>query len=302
MHLIKLLTVSTILAATVAVAQTPQELENCQTLISAAEEEDNPEVYVECGFNEPHTALTYWAPLAERNEWPKALYQIYKTHNTFPVVKGYLYKAAQLGYTPAIVAVGDEFFDQGKIPEAMRYYNAAVRADLDEETQGKITGRLALLYADPKSSYYDMKKALPLLQKASLQRHALSNNVLGTLSLFGRDGMPQNAEESFKYFWRAILLGCPAAEENLGFFLMARDHYIKNATLEQEVLARTYSCDPVEKTSISDPPYHLKFDAQQCASINYYAQRLVDTSLPFTGKTECAFSSDMGQMADFLSQ
>ena len=283
-------------------AQSIQELETCQNLVLESETEYDSTTYDECGFNDLRNAIAYWAPLAEQNKWANALYEIYKRHPDYPSIKNYLYKAAQLGQSNAMVLVGHELFDQDKIAEAMRYYNIAIHGDLDEQTQGDITGRLAMLYANPNGPYYDIDKALPLLQKAALQRQAKPNNILGILSLFGMGGMPQNAEESFKYFWRAILLGCPAAEENLGFFLLAKDKKINNTTLRQEMMARAYSCDSVAETSTDYPPYHFTFSPQQCADLNYYAQRLVDTSLPFTGKDECAFSSDMGQMADFLSK
>lgn len=298
-----LVSLSGILLALSATAQTQYELDNCQGMIVASEEDYNASVYEECGFHDLKTAISYWAPLAEQNEWKAALYEIYRYQKSYPTTHNYLLKSAELGYAPALIAMGDDLFDQRKVPEAMRYYNLAVRSgDLSDEEQGKVTGRLAMLYADPESPYFDMKKALPLLQKAALQRQALPNNVLGMLSLFGEGGMPQSAEEAFKYFWRAILLGCPAAEENLGFFYMAKDRYINNATLKNEILARTYSCAPVPQTSVNHAPYHLTFTTQQCSDINYYAQRLVDTSLPFTGKEKCAFSSDMGDMADYLSQ
>ena len=125
---------------------------------------------------------------------------------------------------------------------------------------------------------------------------------MGALTLFGLDGAQQNAAEAFKYYWRAILLGCPAAEENLGFFLLAKNNKIDIKTLIQELKSRTYSCDPVPETSLAYPPYHLTYTPQQCADINYYAQRLVDTSLPFKGKEECAYSSDMSDMAQILSK
>ena len=298
-----LLLVAGLMISNVGQAQSEMELEHCLTLLSASEEEYNASVYPECGFHDLQAVLKYWGPAAMQHEWKVALYEIYRYQSAYAPSKEYLQKSAELGYAPALIELGDELFQQNNIPAAMHYYNLAIRAgDLSEEEQGKITGRLAMLYADPAGAYYDMKKALPLLQKAALQRQALPNNVLGVLSLFGKEGMPQNAEEAFKYFWRAILLGCPAAEENLGFFLMAKDKYIDNATLAQEMSARTYSCDAVAETSVNQAPYHLSFTKQQCADINYYAARLVDTSLPFTGKKECAFSADMNEMTDFLSQ
>ncbi len=295
--------VESLIVSALALAQAEMELENCQNLLVASEEEYNADVYAECGFADSQTVLKYWGPLATQHEWKTALYEIYRYQKNNMPTQEYLQKSAQLGYAPALIAVGDELFQQKKIPEAMRYYNSAIHSgDLSDENQGKITGRLAMLYADPDSPYFDMQKALPLLQKAALQRQALPNNVLGMLSLFGQYGVAQNAEEAFKYFWRAILLGCPAAEENLGFFLMAKERYIDNATLYKEIFARTYSCEAVSETSVNQPLYHLSFTRKQCADINYYAERLVDTTLPFTGKEECAFSADMGEMTEFLSQ
>ena len=282
-------------------AQFDQDVDSCEPLIEAAEQNANPTIYTECGFDDIQTAMIHWANLAVEKEWKNALYELYIRHPDYPGIKGLLYKAAELGHSAALMKVGDEQFDAGKIPQAMRYYNAAIRGDLSEADQGKITGRLALLYADPNSPHYDSQKAVPLLQKAALQRHALSNNIMGVLSLFGMYGVKQNAEESFKYLWRAILLGCPAAEENLGLFQLARQKKIDIATARTEMTKRMFSCDKVEDTA-GIKPYHLTFTAQECAAINYYAERLVDTSLPFTGHEECAYSADMGQIADFLSK
>ena len=47
-------------------------------------------------------------------------------------------------------------------------------------------------------------------------------------------------------------------------------------------------------------PYHLTFTPKECSDILYYAERLVDTNQPFTGKTECRFSADMDKTADLL--
>ena len=303
MKLLKtLLCCISVLVFSSANAQSMQDLESCQSIVLQSEDDYNADIYEECWFNDLQTAIAYWGPVAEQNKWHNALYEIYTRHPDYPNIKKYLYKAAEFGHPKALLAVGDELYEQGKIPLAMRYYNAAIQGDLDEETQGKITGRLAILYADPNSSYFDIQRAIPLLKKASLQRQALPNNILGKLTLFGQAGIQQNAEEAFKYFWRAILLGCPAAQENLGFFLLARERQIDNATLYNEINKRAYSCDPVPETTAPKEPYHLTFTPQQCADINYYAQRLVDTALPFTGKEECAFSTDMGDMANFLSK
>lgn len=286
----------------IAHAQSIQELDVCQNLVLESETEYDATTYDDCGFDDVQTAFVHWVPLAEKNKWKNALYEIYKRHPNYPGVKSILYKAAEFGHPQALVFVGDELFEQNKIAQAMRYYNAAIRGDLSEEDQGKITARLGMLYANPDSPYYDIQKAVPLLRKAAMQRQAIANNVMGVYTLTGQNGVQQNPQEAFKYFWRAQLLGCKAAEENLGFFMMGHQRKIDNQMVVQEISDRIYSCDGVETTKNNLPIYHLSFTPKECANINYYAERLVDTELPFVGKEECAFSADMTDMAEFLSK
>ena len=47
-------------------------------------------------------------------------------------------------------------------------------------------------------------------------------------------------------------------------------------------------------------PYHFTFTPSECSDLLYYAERLVDTSLPFTGKKECGFSGEMDETTKLL--
>ena len=58
--------------------------------------------------------------------------------------------------------------------------------------------------------------------------------------------------------------------------------------------------DLAQKKIKTIKPYHLSFTSKECADILYYAERLVDTKLPFTGKKECRFSADMDKTTDLL--
>ncbi len=286
----------------ISYAQFEFDVDGCETLIADAELEPSKTIYSECGFDDVQTAFVHWAPLAEQQRWKNAMYEIYSRHPNYPGIKTFIYKAAEFGHPEALVYVGDELFDQGKISEAMRYYNRAVRGNLSEATQGRITGRLGALYANPESSYFDYKKAIPLLRKAALQRDALSNNIMGVYTLLGQNGVRRDPQEAFKYFWRAALLGCKAAEENLGFFMLGHQRQISSDMVTQEVSDRLYSCDELLTTHNNLPIKHFTFSPKECANINYYAERLVDTALPFVGKEECSFSADMNEMADFLTK
>lgn len=47
-------------------------------------------------------------------------------------------------------------------------------------------------------------------------------------------------------------------------------------------------------------PYHFTFTPSECSDLLYYAERLVDTNLPFTGKKECGFSGEMDEATKLL--
>ena len=283
-------------------AQFKQDVDACEPMIEAAEDDPSDEIYVECGFDDVQTALVHWAPLAEEKQWKNALYEIYRRHPNYPGIKTYAYKAAEFGHTKGLMLVGNELFEQGQVAKAMRYYNAASKGDLSEEDQGIVAGRIGLLYAKPDSPYYDPKRAIPLLQKAALQRQALANNIMGIYTLFGMNGLTYNTIEAFKYLYRAQLLGCRAAEENLGFFYLGKQGKLDGQVVYDELQKLMYSCDGIPTSDHNVQVYHLSFTPQECSSINYYAERLVDTSLPFVGKEECAFSADMSDLADNLTQ
>jgi len=285
-----------------AYAQFAQDIEGCEILVANAETEPANEIYAECGFDDVQTAFVHWAPLAEQRRWKNAMYELYSRHPNYPGIKTFIYKAAEFGHPEALLYVGDELYEQGKISEAMRYYNRAIHGNISDESQGRITGRLGVLYANPESSYYDYKKAVPLLRKAAQQRNPLANNIMGVYTLLGQNGVRRDPQEAFKYFWRAALLGCTAAEENLGFFMLGHQRQISGEVVSQEVSDRLYSCDGVSTTRNNLPIKHFTFSPKECANINYYAERLVDTTLPFVGKEQCAFSADMNEMADFLTK
>ncbi len=54
--------------------------------------------------------------------------------------------------------------------------------------------------------------------------------------------------------------------------------------------------DPVSQIK----PYHFTFTPSECSDILYYAEQLVDTKLPFTGKQECGFSDDLDEATQIL--
>ena len=372
----------------------------CQEAVRAGESIRNDDIYSACGFDDRQKAMGEWTLWAEREKAGQALYEICIRHKG---AESYCQKAVQLGNGSALLREANKLYEQTDYTGAAGLYTKALSSPLlNDFEKGDIAQKMGLLYLNPDSSYYNPAKGLPLVEKAIERRGAEANNLMGVYALFGQQGVPQNAEESFKYFWRAILLGCPAAEENLGLWHLARQKKIDNKTALAEMSKRMFSCvapefvapqelqkntcncpevaireemakrDPYRLVEISGKkatlldkegqknvvevgtvlpngmkvteirtkaviltsgnarlpinlapvddcpelcknqkslaqtraktikPYRLTFTPKECADILYYAERLVDTNLPFTGKTECSFSADMDKTTDLL--
>ncbi|MBP5343538.1 MAG: sel1 repeat family protein [Alphaproteobacteria bacterium] len=283
-------------------------MEQCLPLLQRAELEPNPAIYDQCGFNDVTIATTQWPPILEENKVAHALYEICVRHPKQPQSQAYCMMAAKLGDGPAVAWAGDIYFKKNQIPKAISYYNYALqRGGLPIERESQIITQMALLYVRPDSPYYNPTEAIPLLQKASQQRSALANNMMGYFTFAGLYGIPQDDKEAFTYFWRAILLGCPAAEENLGLFQLAtQQKELDKKTALNLMSQRIFSCEASKKKELTVGDltiklYHLSFTPQECADLNYYAERLIDTNLPFTGKDKCAFSKDLSQISQFLN-
>jgi len=306
MHL-KTLFVSILL--TVPVQAATLSMEECLPLLKAAELDPTPATYDQCGFNDPNQALVEWPPILEQNKLAHALYESCIRHPKNPQSSQYCKLAAKLGDGPAVAWAGDLYYKKDQIPKAMSYYNYALqRGGLTVEQEGQIITKLGMLYAHPNSVYYNATEAIPLLQKAALKRSAMANNIMGYFTFAGLYGIQKDDKAAFAYFWRAVLLGCPAAQENIGLFHMAVEQKELDMQTTLDLMSqRAFTCEAskeaqVELENLVVDLYHLSFTPQECADINYYAERLVDTNLPFTGKKECAFSKDMQEINQLLNK
>ena len=391
--------------ALTALAQTTSLTPECQQAVRASEERRTPDVYTACGFDDQRKAFHEWARWAEKEKAGQALYEICVRHPGTYQAKYYCQKAAKLENGPALAYQANELYNKNDFVGAAALYTKALASPLlNEAEKGDIAQKMGLLYMNPDSSYYNPQKGMPLIERAVSRRGAEANNLMGVYALFGMQNVPQSAQKSFEYLWRSVLLGCSAAEENLGLWHLAKQKKIDTQTARQEMTKRMFSCtspeyippqqlqknncnceDVAERenlaslypyrlievsadksditlqdkagqqvvaqvgtvlpngmkvtqiktkaaflitsnsqivlnlaplddcpqlcqqqkelratTSKTITPYHLSFNSKECADILYYAERLVDTKLPFTGKKECRFSADMDKTTDLL--
>ena len=384
------------------VAQASALTAECQEAVRAGENVRNLTIYTTCGFDDKKTAFGEWSIWAEKEKAGQALYEICARHQGNALAERYCQKAAELGNGSALLHMANQLYKKNDYQGAASLYTRALNSPLlTDAEKGDIAQNMGLLYMNPSSSYYNPQKGMPLIERAVQRRGAAANNLMGVYSLFGLQNVPQDAEKSFQYLWRAILLGCPAAEENLGLWHLAKQKKIDTQRARQEMTERSFSCNPTldedqpetqkhncdcvevaerERMAKQSPyrliaisqdtqqitlldkngqeinakigtqlpngmkvteirakaafltalsqrsvlnlapiddcptlcqdqlkhsqkaikPYHLTFTPRECADILYYAERLVDTSLPFTGKIECGFSADMDKTTDLL--
>ncbi len=368
-------------------------ISQCEEMLVRAETEADETVYDICGFGNEVRAWNTWAPFASSRHLKKSLFELCRRYPNHVYHDIYCDKAAQLGYAPALMEMGFLALKSDDVSKAQQYFSEALKTgQLNPEDSARISLALGKLYTTENGSHYQPEVGLALLSVAAQARSAEANNILGYYYFSGRHGLKQNLQESLFSFWRAILLGCPAAEENLGAFHLARKKQVSEMDALSYIAPQAFTCEPAVKKAMPgatmrpdcpcdeirqkdatfkskkylyitynpeetsalvrdlqgkeyvvkigtflpdgsfvseihpralalqldnsrtlinryhsgecvpyclQPPkiapkqvyissYRLRFTPQECADITYYADKLVDTSLPYTGKEECA--------------
>ena len=379
--------------------------EACERLLIAAEDKPDPVIYDDCGFDDENRAWNQWAPLAAAHEMKRALFELcrrYPNHTYGPL---YCKKAIQLNFGPALVYFGNLNLKLGRNKEALNYFNHAVKSgDLSEKELVEVMETLGTLYLQKGTEEYAPDSGIALLIKAANKRSAMANNALAYLIYSGEHRIKKDHQKALSFLWRSILLGCPAAEENLGAYHLAKQKRIPESEAIYYMSLQAFTCDPfnkdnddaspvlgcdctkiieqekffkkqpylyldlradnkivlqtsagetlvVDKSDLlpdntviqevkptlltllqngkkifinryhtgscvprclkyaSNPPkrkpivirpYHLTFTEKECDTINYYAKKLVDTSLPYVGKTECHSGAPMDETTKLL--
>ncbi len=231
---------------------------DCLTLLMAAEEAEDADmtIYDTCGFGNEKTAWEQWSAVASEKKMKKALFQLCDRYPQHMYGALYCRKSAQLGYGPALAAVGHLEIEQGNVQAALRFYEQALATqELTREQESGISERMGIYYLTPNSPQYDEEKAMAFLERATLGRSALANNVFGYASFSGSYGLGVNYKRAFEYFWRAILLGCPAAEENLGLFHLARQKKINASVAKRHMERNLRSCAVTAPDKVPEPVF-----------------------------------------------
>lgn len=279
-------------------------LTDCPDLIRKAENQtesipDIPDIYDFCEFDKENIVWEKWAPFASQHQLKKALYEICVRYPNHIYHDSYCEKSAALGYGPALALKAEKLLDKNKEKGALKWATKAIETrELSLEQTGQLLEKIGIYYFKNNNSKYQT-----YLEQAAMHRSALANHLLGVLSY--DQFTTQQAEEagedekkSFQYMWRAILLGCPNAEQNLGLFHLARQKKIPYKTAAS--MMHTYMTTCAEEASSKSAE-----EADDPALLNCRCQTAFKNAKRFQEKpyilerveNETAFLKDSAQTA-----
>ncbi len=207
-------------------------------------------LYDKCGFSNEELVWNKWAGFVSEKKMRRALYEICVRFPSHEYHELYCDKSIQLEYPPALVYAGEKAINNGDFQTGYDYLTKALSTQqLTNKEEGKVLEILGVHYlktTDPKAAVY--------IDKASQKESALANNLLGINYYIRKDEDLANETILLEYFWRAILLGCKKAEENVGLVQLAKQGKITHDRALSEMKKNMYSCDAtvLKKTEMKD--------------------------------------------------
>lgn len=258
-----------------AFAQDSFDVETCRLALLEAEQQRNPQVYSQCGFDDTNYAVTRWASWLKENNAYQAMYELCIRHPKHRESIRLCELAVSGGNGPALLNHGNKKYDEKNYIQAIQSYTQALRSPLlTDEEKGQISEKIGTLYLDKNSTYYNPKKGLPLIEKAAHQRSALANNIIGVYSMLGLEGEKVNMEKSFEHLWRSVLLGCPNAEENLGLFYLLHQNKIDLENVKKIISNKILKCSSSFKGNNEGSQINIQeCDCDKVFQLNLLANR-----------------------------
>lgn len=281
-----------IFIASVTSAQ-PLSDETCEVLLKEAETTPNPTVYTDCQFDDEIKAWNTWAPFVASNNMKRGIFELCKRYPLSLYGPLYCDKAIELNFGPAFVWRANRHLKEGNVKDALDHFTRALKTDdLSDNEILKITEKLGILYLNEKD-YYNPRSGIALLSKAANNGSPVANNILGYLTYSGKNDVKKDHKKSLEYLWRAILYGCPAAEENLGAYHLARQKKITENDAAYYMSLQSFTCEPFDKNSVQDSPV-INCDCKEIRTQEKYYQSAPYLYLDLLDKNEVLIQDKQG--------
>ena len=134
--------------------------------------------------------------VAKENNAYQAMYELCMRHPNHRESANLCELAVSGGNGSALLNQGNKQYAEKNYIQALQSFTQALRSPLlTDEEKGQISEKIGILYLDKNSTYYNSKKGLPLIEKATQQRSALANNIIGVYSMLGLEGQKANLEK-----------------------------------------------------------------------------------------------------------
>jgi len=221
----------------------------CEHLLGVAETKQMDWIYEACGLNGGEKAFDKWGAFVSEKQYKKAMYQLCVLNPESSYAKLYCEKSAESGYIPAIVYKAQKEMDDGAPRVAFQTLLGAVDVMPAVPEKGRYTPEeLAVFEAYEKLGFFylqgvtvsaDIEKAYRLLKQAADGGRPVSAHALGILMFWN----PETRADSGAYWWKSILQGCPAAEENIGILNKWQEGKITEEEAQSEMEKRMFTCD-----------------------------------------------------------
>ena len=221
-------------------AQSYAEL-SCEEIFEKLEtgELTDSSLYDKCGFLNEDLVWGKWAGFVSEKKMRRAIYEICIRFPSHEYHELYCDKAIQMEYPPALIYAGEQAINKGDFQTGYNYLTKALSTQkLTNKEEGRVLEILGVHYLKNSD-----QKAAAYIDKAAKKESALANNLLGINYYIRKDDDLANEEILMEYFWRAILLGCKKAEENVGLVQLAKQGKITYEKALAEMKKNMYSCD-----------------------------------------------------------
>ncbi len=231
--------IALLLTSVSAHAVTPDE---CFDLLARAETEKVMDInpYEACDFDNAEVAWEVWAPYASQNNMKRALFELCERYPSHIYHSIYCEKSATLGYGPALAFKAEKLLKKGEGEAGLRWAEMAIETDeLSEKQIANLLEIIGIYYLENNN-----QKFQEYLEQAAIRRSALANHILGAMAFSAENLTEKTKKEAFMYIWRAILLGCTHAQENLGLFHLARQNKLPLETVQQMMKDKMMTCEP----------------------------------------------------------
>lgn len=222
-------------------AQDSFETFSCEEIIQKLEtgELKDRMYYDKCGFSNKDLVWTKWAGYVSEKKMRRGIFEICIRYPDHTYHQLYCDKAIQLEYPPALIYAGERSINNNDFQTGYNYLTKALSTNtLSNQEEGKILEILGSYYLKTGN-----QKASIYLERAAQKESALANNLIGINYYIQRDNNLANEQILLEYFWRAILLGCKRAEENVGLYQLQKQGKITPERALSEMKKNMFSCD-----------------------------------------------------------